>query len=402
MLAEVESLPAPDDVNRSKESLFLPTLSRLAFTLQSAVMVWDAQDSKFLLNFLGADKPANMSFSLDGRFFACGTAGWEIYLWRESPVGYALHQRDISNICGFTSPLLSPSGESTTALNYSTIQLWRTEDPTTSPSPSSIPTQPAANFILEFSPDETSAAVVRLRETMATVLDLKSGDPRLVVDTGMTVLGLRVTGSAVVVVGEGKVVTWNLPVSGDWALDVNTDINDSVRIACFDYSAPPCPPLVHYASVSPDVNRIAVTRCTVRLCEGLGIYDLSTGKCLAATTTQGFMPWFTPDGREVWCIEDVAFRRKTTGWTITEDIESGLAKLERLGPTGDPSGGFPWRSPRGYKVTRNGWVVSASGKRLLWLPHRWRSDEEYRVWGGRFLGLSHRELPEAVILELDE
>ena len=51
-------------------------------------------------------------------------------------------------------------------------------------------------------------------------------------------------------------------------------------------------------------------------------------------------------------------------------------------------------------MSRDGWVLSPIGKKLLWLPRRWRSNEVYRTWGGRFLELLHYELPEAVILEL--
>ena len=82
-----------------------------------------------------------------------------------------------------TSPLLSPSGESITALNYSAVQLWRTSGAHSTGSPitslSSVPTKPAVNLMLDFFPDETLAAAVRLREIVITVLDLESGHPAL-------------------------------------------------------------------------------------------------------------------------------------------------------------------------------------------------------------------------------
>ena len=59
------------------------------------------------------------------------------------------------------------------------------------------------------------AATGRLKGNTVTILDLKSGGPRLTIDTGMEVLGLRMTGSTIVVLGAGKVVTWNLP-AGDY------------------------------------------------------------------------------------------------------------------------------------------------------------------------------------------
>ena len=92
----------------------------------------------------------------------------------------------------------------------------------------------------------------------------------------------------------------------------------------------------------------------------------------------------------------------TKGWEIIEGGVSGAGKLKRLEETLCPSRTFHWDSIRGYKVTDDGWVLSPTRKRLLWLPHRWSSGEkEDRLWSGRFLGLSC-ELSEPVILEFLE
>ena len=122
-LVEVDSLPAPDDIgykgehykeeHYEEEYLFLPTLSRLAFTLQYAVLVWDSRDSKFLLIFYSENgQPTEMSFSPDGRFFACGTIASEIHLWKDSPTGYKLHQKVKTAGHEVCRTLLSPNGES--------------------------------------------------------------------------------------------------------------------------------------------------------------------------------------------------------------------------------------------------------------------------------------------------
>ena len=395
---EVESLPAPDEINCSGECLFLPTLSRLAFTFQGAALVWDARDSRVLLKSPDGDYPTKMSFSTDGRVFAYGTTHDKIYLWTELPTGYTL-QRVIPSSDGFIGPLLSPNGESIIIPDNMTIQLLRVADPTP-PAPSvTIESDEQTSFIVEFSPGRISAAAARLEESMVTVFDLKSGDPRLIIDASMKILGLRVTDSAVVVVGEGKVVTWNLPAENSVPA-TRANISDSVQTTMFDHSAPPNsdPRPVPCTSISPDLNRVAIAWDTLGKYDGLNIYDVSAGKCLTGTTTKGYMPWFTPDGSEVWCR---SLGDSADGWTITEDTRSGLPTLRPLGSTARPSGGFPWRSPRGHKVAHDGWVLDSSRKRLLWLPHRWRSSDTYMTWSGRFLGLLHRELPEAVILEFD-
>jgi len=389
---EIERLPIPGDLGHLRGALFLPTLSRLASSSGAGVLIWDARDSKLLLNTdnIGA---MWMSFSSDGCFFACGTVGAEIYIWKESHTGYILHKRLMFTLLASPRPFLSPGGESIVTVWSSTVQLWRTTDPT--PSTSIVPVQPVGHFILEFSPDETLAAVGRVNGNTVTVLDLKSGDPRLIIDAGMGIIGLRVTWDTVVVVGgEGKVITWTMP-TGDCTFNAQVNIDESVRATTFDYSGP------HYtrmmlpnASISPSFDRVVAKSYGS---DDLSIYDMSTRECLASTATGGWIPWFTPDGHEVWCVG-----YNVEGWSIVKDSESGVTKLEPLGLTTYPSGGVPCRSSRGYRVTDDWWVVSPSGKRLLWLPHDWRSSETSRRWSGRFLGLLHHELPEAVILELDE
>ena len=248
-----------------------------------------------------------------------------------------------------------------------------------------------APFILEFSPDGTLAAVARLWEDTAAVLDIKSGDLRLIIDTGVDILGLGVTQNTVVVIVEGKVVAWNLPAE-DCALSTRVNANDSVWTMMFDYSKY-CHEdisIAPHTSISPNFNHIAVTHDQLGGCKALSIYDMATGKCLTGTRTDAYTPWFTPDGSEVWC-------KFGDGWAIIEDTESGLTKLEPLGSTAHPPG-FPWQSPRNYEVAGE-WVLDSNGERLLWLPRRWRSDEKLTRWGRRVLGLLHAELPDAVILE---
>ena len=107
--------------------------------------------------------------------------------------------------------------------------------------------------------------------------------------------------------------------------------------------------------------------------------------------------WFTPDGREIWGspYSHPAVHR----WEVVEDGESDTIKLQPLTAAAYPPGVIPWQSSLGYEVTHDGWILSPTQKRLLWLPHHWRSSKWYMTWGGRFLGLFHRGLPEVVILE---
>ena len=388
-LAEIESLPAPDNIDPRGQYLFLPTRTRLAFTLKEAVLVWDAWNSKFLLNFKASDQPMGLSFSSDGRFFTYLIRGGEIHLWKESPTGYVLHRKLAPSIDRDFSAelLLSPNGESIITSDYST-QLWRTTDPITS-----LPATQLAkrtDFILGFSPGRSLAATARLEDNTATVIDLKSGNPQLIIDTGMEICGLGVTENAVIVVGGGKTVAWDLP-TGDCGSDARANIHDSVRTVVFDCPVPP-PKRLRSASISPDFDYV-ITQGSGR---DLDLYEMSTGKHLTGITSKHLsIPRFTRDGREVW-----SYPRE--GWKIIKDETSDVIGLEPLGSNADPSGGFPWKSSHGHHVTDDGWILDSRKKRVMWLPHRWRILGRDRIWDGRFLGLLDGGLPEPVIIELDE
>jgi len=395
----VESLSTPDNFDPSSPFLFLPTCSRLAFTLNGSVFVWDAQHSKLLLSYADIKYPElnEMTFSSDGHFFACRTLNPEIYLWKDSPTGYTFHQRLVSST-NFPLPLLSPDGRSIIAFRHQDLQLWRTTDPT--PPLFSVPArdvQSTERFVLGFSPDESLAAAARLRDNTATVLDLRAGVPRLTVDAGMEIYGLRVAGSTVVVVGESKIVTWNLPQRGH-ALNATANINDSIQTTIFDHSPHA---ESHFASISPDFNFTAIAGKDQANCRCLCIYDMTTGKYLAIINTDWNGVWFSPDGRKLWSY----FITATSGWAIVKDSKSNFLKMEHLGETSCPPGEYPWTPPRDYKITDDGWVFNPNGKRLLWLPPHWRQSYEHerdRMCSGRFLAFLYGGLLEPVILEVPE
>ena len=402
---QVESLPTPDNFGFSGQFLFLPTPARLAFTsiFDNVVLVWDAQQSKLLLRHVGASRMQDdMSFSSDGHFFACGADRPEIYLWKESPTGYILHRKLISSDASmsFCKPLLSPSGQSIVASGYPPrLQLWRTTDSFTPPS--SIPTQDfrhTERFVLGFSPDGSLAVTARLRGDTVTVLDLKSGVTRSIIDTGTTIHGLGVARSPAVI-DNGKLVTWNLP-AGVNVLHARVTHRGGVLATRLGPPIPFASPgpysvgALHSDDTSPVPDLTTVDSTFLR------IYDTPTGAHITntgITDVWGDWVWFTPDGREVWFIRSAGHGR---GWAIVRDSESNDINLRSLGSTGGPSGGFPWQSSRGCQVTDDGWVLNSAGKRLLWLPPHWRSAEMHRAWCGRFLALLHSGLPEVVVLEV--
>lgn len=403
---EVETLPGPDEVFYAKNSLFLPTLSRLAFSVANTIFIWDAKISKLLLESRPTPTSGSTegcepsvshgqsSFSSDGRLFACVVNSAEAFVWKESPTGYSLHQKLAFPAGIFEGPLLSPNGESIIMSGFGAFYLWPTKDQIFSPSSTSTI---ECSFVIEFSPDGTLMAFVREWDNMVKIFNLQSGDLLAVVDVGVAVRCLGVAGNTMVVVGGEKIVTWILPVGGCTA-KAEAYISSSVQTTMFDPSTTPeYRSTRRFASISPDLSRTA----TLSLDHGLKIYDTSTGSPFVRirTSLTPMEPRFTQDGREVWTVDD---DYSTKGWKIVEDNEFGTIKNWSLGPAACPPDVFPWRSPCGYEVADEEWVLSPTKKRLLWLPHHWRSDELDRRWKGRILVLGHSELPDVVVLEFPE
>jgi WD40 repeat protein len=398
---KIETLPTPDDCDPTRFPSkshpeyvqLLPTPCRLALAFPDKVLVWDAQNSKYLLHRTDTSFHSSMSFSSDGQFFACSTTKSDIYLWKESPAGYKLYGTLPLRSEYYVRPLLSRNGQSIIVFGDHTIQLWRTNSFATHPS--STPTQgPQYTPLLVFSPDGTLAVIGMQRDTVVTVLDLKSGVPQLTIDTNMKVYGLGVVGNTVIVIGEQKVIAWDLPVGG-CVPNARVDLEGSswaVNLGGPNYVSNESEDFVISASISPD-------SCYIAIISGLylQIYSASTGEYLGHRVIGGLIPYFSPDGCDIWCASH-------NGGAGVWRIGSGQNVLEHLEHRVDvesPPEGYPWTSSHGYQVTKDWWILSPKGKRLLMLPPPWRSDTVRRVWKGKYLALLHRGLSEPVILELE-
>ena len=396
---EVESLPIADKIIGADRFLFLPSLSLLAFVLRNTIQVWDAKAAKLLLEsefphfrIYLSHSPIG-SFSSDGCFFAYLDQSGVVQVWKESPACYVLYQKlpFVADSHFLINPRLSPSGKSMFMFpRKGAFRLWHTRDQVPS-----LPGISENNFTVAFSPDGRFAAFARQWENVVTVFDPLTSDLELAIDTDIGVMCLGITGSALIVVGQEKIVTWDLP-GGDCTF--NASVKNSFRATTLHSNHRET---LRYGPISPDFSRIAILGGDIWR-RNLRIYDMSTGRCLSSNSVEGNAGWvgFTWDGREVWATTYDS--GVDEGWRIVEDSGSGPIRVEPLDGIVRPSGVFPWESRHGYKVTDDGWVLSATQKRLLWLPHRWRSNREHRAWSGRFLGLLQSELSDIVILEFPE
>ena len=401
---EIASFPVPDGITDAKRLLFLPTPPRLAFVLGDIIQVWDLKAPKLLLKSeltprSDKNSPPQSSFSSDGRFFAYTTKDEGVHVWKESATGYLPHQRlpfFVNNTS--VAPQLSPNTESIIVPLNTKIHRLHTSDQVLSLPSVSTGDRRFNDFTLGFSPDGNFAVFARKKENTVTIIDLKSGEPKWNTEVGLEIDCVSMTGGTVVAVGEESIVTWNSTngIVRTTTLNYSSPSNCSSPSDCSSSSDLGTP---YYMSISPDLSRVAVTRMTGRR-RTLEVDDVSTGSCLAGVNTRVLLrPHFTQDGHEIWT------GLFADGWgeecEIIEDSESGAIELD-LQDNFSPDSEVFRESSSGYTVTDDWWVLSPSQKRLLWLPHHWRSDESRREWGGRFLGLLGCELSEVVILEFLE
>ena len=397
---EVETVSIPDNAvdtfvfkpREQKDLLqtqFNPASCRLAFVsgTERTLRVWDGRVSKFLLEHRGTRFDL-ITFSPDGRFFACTIPQTEVCLWKESPTGYSPFRKLTPNT-RFPTLHFSPNSESIITSHGSTIQLWHTKSSSVTFSTPTPPPQDTGKYLLAFLPDRSSAVIARRKDKTVTVLDLESGDLLLTIETSIEIYGLRPIENTIVVIGDEKAITWSLP-AGDFLPDARMSVEDSTRTINFrdvDDS------LVFATSISPDSRYIALAGyCDEE--EFLDIYCPSAGWKIRGDG-RGFELWFAPDGHEIWCATD----NEAKVFAITQDA---LNYTRTVADIGDGLLGCPWGPSRGYKVTHDGWVLGAGGERLLMLPSLWKSPFKVdRVWNGKFLAIVHDELPVPVILELE-
>ena len=399
---EIKTFPAPDNVSEARSFEFLPALDRAVFIYSNHVLIWDARDSKTLLNHAGIDYDSTVTLSPDGRFFACSTAGSEFWLWRESPTGYILHGKFSPN---GNSPevLFSQSSKSfvTFHIEDPMVQLWQMSSSISTSSDTLVqPLQQIEDFVLEFLPDRSLAVVVQQRGSVVTILDLKSSALWLTIETPMEVYGLGVIKNSIAAIGSKKAITWILPEGGPLP-DVRLNVEDSTQTVNFiNHPWRVSRKQIASASISPDSRYIAL----IMDMEGgymyggcLCLYSASTGQYFARISTRlvGRL-WFTPGGDNIWCAGDVDESRADV-WTITGDVLDHIMVVVKME---HKSWKCPWGSSEGYQVTKDGWILGLDGKQLLMLPPPWQSGVAERAWNGQFLALLHASLTEPVIIEL--
>ena len=409
---EAGSLQVPE-INDKIHFLFLPTHSRIAFSLGDAVFIWDAQAAKFLLKSGPMFTPdftydydksyiQAKSFSPTGHFFAYIAIDNCVRVYKEFPTGYMLHQQfTVDHIPARYKLCFSPNGESIIVHHRTKVDLWHTRDHITSISNASTQGNSRDFCLLEFSPNGVLAAIAKYLGNTVSVLNLQSSDPPLTINVDMEVKRLVVMDSIILIASSREVATWNI-IEGNCNLSTGGNITNGICISFSQDLSTNVPPLI-----SHDLSHIFI-QIDSGMNSCLWILDGSTGKHIGGISATNKLEYvqFTPDGCEIQG-EELFPRHKMVGWKIIKDGKSGSVKLESLGEIKFTPKLPSWQSSLGYEVMNDGWVLSPNKERLLWLPHQWRSTDRYggekdRRWNGQILGLKHPGLSEVVILEFSK
>ena len=387
---KVTSLSTPENFC-IENAILLPALSQLAFIVENEVLVWDAQHKKILLDSVDFEDPRALTFSSDGHLFLCKTDGTTFHLWKKSSDSYVYCQKFGCNT-GKATPIVSPNGESIISSQYSLIQLWATKSSTEC---SAIPDHEAefVQFLIEFSPSGSMVAIGNLFSNTTTILDLKSGSPLLVIDTGAKNCGMGMTDNSVIIVDTEKITTWDLSTT-DHTTNTRANIDQSIQTIPLNPPFPYTWPLVR---ISSDFNYIVVTVESDK--NILYIYSMHTGEQLARAEPDGWIPGFAPGKHVIWCA---SVHGKAEQWAVIQKGSSNTIELEKLENNEESKCVYPWDSEHGHQITDDGWVLSSSGMRLLWLPHNWRPKVKVQGrWSGQCLGIWNADLLQPVILKLE-
>ena len=321
-----DDLAAPPGLNPARPFLFNSTLYTISYISRNILKIWDSRNARYPLCtddicFNGSA----MAFSPNGSRFACETIGSDIHLWEDRGGGYAIWWKLTSSVTS-PIPLFSSDDNSVIAWNQSMLQLFSLKDSKDSATPTSVDASRTVGqrrpFIVNFSLGEQCIAFARLGGNEVTVVDRRSHDWRMNIDVGMQVQGLKIGHNAITVEGVRQLVTWDLPKERDVSVGSTATVKDSVRTTVLKGLVNWGPKLI---SISPDLLMLAEiwSERETGTAGSLNIYDVETGAKIGGAKTDHDTPWFSPDGRQVWCGEAVG---EVQGWEVVES--SGSSKIE--------------------------------------------------------------------------
>ena len=350
-LTRIQSF-SPHSLGARNGMSFSPTTYHISILDYDELSIFDLRSSRDLLHITGQGKFNSQYFSSDGSLFAASR--WDVVsVWKYDSGHYAL--------CGkfkFQRPQdhslqsylqFSPTPSSSILSHFKNIlKVSRLHK---------LPTAPETrrHQYARLSRSGTRVAAAHDMESTVTTTDILAQTPPQIIDTGVAIEGLALTGNVLLVVGSRRVVAWLLTEEGlvDGVIgDRRVGRGDSI------WTVPL--PSGWKIGVEGKIGVIETDRWYER---ELQVYRTDTGEVLHPTQAPRSV-WDNPPG--VWDNPGSILDR--LDWNSLCRIHLHFHNLSRCNtPLEDR-----WQTSRA--TVREGWVKDAEGKHRLWIPAEWRTD----------------------------
>lgn len=318
---------------------FSPTTYRLSHRCHGDLLVYQSSTPKPLLNKKGLFTCT--CFSSDGGFFAASKAD-VICVWKYGSGRYILWKEFPSH--GEAKSLgFSPDSLSIVGYSGKILQVWQLDD---------LPARPKQHCqeFTGLSRSSNHIVTAKKMEKIITVTDINTQVPSQLIDSGVGIKGLFITGRVLLVVGLEKTLAWLLTDEGlvDGVLGGRrANCDDSIWTIQLSHSGPKPKFWVK--------GQVAEIRCGKDRCV---VFHTATGKILQPD--QGSKcPSYSGNllkqafyGQDYFhfhnLLQSSATHRGT--WQFTEDSLS------------------------------EGWVKDLTGRQRLWVPIEWRTSWDKKNW----------------------
>ena len=374
---------------RDGEFCFSPASFHAAFFTTTRVDILNVQSSQVLLHAEVEQLLITLGcFSPSGRFFACGTADCQIYVWKNGSTGY-VPWTTLQPRLPFFGFSFSPTKASILTWGQKGIQLLSLRNPNNSLPPNDNNPPQNKNHLVACSLDGRHITVAQQGDGVITILDPLLATPLQFVAVDDQFFDLRIIGNTLIAVNGFNLFRWILE-SGE---NVYGENGGGRGAAIEPLGTSLHPNSIRQLVLSNDCSQIGYVLRGKRRVFLLDIKSKQLRKCETQTKPIGVQ--FSPDGHQLWAFMD---RQLST----CDFLQFEVVGDELVDVTGQ---GLSWvvhqHSPYGHHIGAEfKWVEGPGGRKLLWLPPNWREDNGLGVrWEGSFLVLVNGSHPKPIIIK---
>jgi len=356
-LTRIQSF-SPRSLSATGDTSFSPTTYHISILKHNELSIFDVRSSEYLLHITGQGEFDSQYFSSDGSLFAASQDNI-VYVWKYDSGHYALCGK-----FGFQ------------CLLWYSLQFYIQFPPTPSSSILShfenilrvsrlykLPTTPETHRrqYVGLSHSGTRVATAREMESTVTTTDILAQTPPQIIDAGVAIEGLALTGNVLLVVGSGQVVAWLLTEEGlvDGVIgDRRVGRGDSIWTV----------PFPSYWKIGVE-GQIGVVQTGYWNKRELQVYRTDTGEILHPTQAPHSI-YDNPPG--VWDSSHRVMDRFNRNSLCRNHLH--FHNLSRYNTS------LEGRWKTSPDTVQEGWVKDAEGRHRLWIPAEWRTYWDPEDW----------------------